>query len=60
MKLYRVDVIEDCECEAILVVANSKEEAEDKVYKMDWACLMYNIATEVDIVDGYRIVLDKM
>ena len=44
----------------ILVVANSKEEAEDKVSNMDWACLMWAIATEVDIVDGYKIVLEKM
>ena len=60
MKLYSVSVMDDCENEDILVVANSKEEAEDKVSNMDWACLMYNIATEVDIVDGYKIVLEKM
>ena len=60
MKLYSVSVMDYCENQDILVVANSKEEAEDKVSNMDWACLMYNIATEVDIVDGYRIVLEKI
>ena len=60
MKLYSVSVMDDCENEDILVVANSKEEAEDKVSNMDWACLMWAIATEVDIVDGYKIVLEKV
>ena len=60
MKLYSVSVMDDCENEDILVVANSKEEAEDKVSNMDWSCLMCNIATEVDEIDGYKIVLEKM
>ena len=60
MKLYSVDVTEDCENYNILVVANSKEEAEDKVYKMGWDCPMCNIATEVDMLDGYKIILKKI
>ena len=44
----------------ILVVANSKEEAEYKVSNMDWACLMWAIATEVGVVNGYKIVLEKV
>ena len=61
MKLFNVSVIEDCEPDNILVVANSSDEAEEKVLNMDcWDCLLLCIATEVDIVDGYRIVLEKV
>ena len=60
MKLYSVSVMDDCENEDILVVANSKEEAEYKVSNMDWACLMWAIATEVGVVNGYKIVLEKV
>ena len=59
MKLYRVDVMDDCEEDVIITVANSKEEVQQKVTEMDWACFMFCIATEINEVDGYKIVLDK-
>ena len=60
MKLFRVDVIEDCEEETILVVADSEEEAENKVKSMEeWNCLMLCNATEIEEVDGYKIKLEK-
>lgn len=59
LKLFRVDVIEDCEEETILVVADSEEEAEDKVKSMEWNCLMLCNATEIEEVDGYKIKLEK-
>lgn len=59
IKLFSVAIMEDCEYEDILVVANNKEEAEKKVSNMDWSCLMFCLATEVKEVDGYKIKLKK-
>lgn len=59
MKLFKVDVIDNCENESILVVADSKENAELKVRSMDWNCLMVCCATEVKEIDGYKIKLER-
>lgn len=60
MKLYSVEVMDDYEFYYNLVVASSEREAEDKVIKMDWSCLMNCVAYEIDKVDGYKIKLEKI
>lgn len=61
MKLFYVVVMDDTEEYVEVVVANSKEEAEDKVSKMDcWSCPMFTKATEIDTVGGYKINLQKI
>lgn len=60
MKLFQVNVMDDCERETILVVAESKEQAEKDVKTMNWSCLMYCVATEIFEVDGYKINLEKL
>ena len=42
-----------------MVAANTKKEAEQKVREMDWASLMLCLATEINIVNGYNIKLEK-
>lgn len=60
MKLYKVDVMEDCEIETVLVVAENNEEAIKKAYSMDWSCPMNAWAWEISEVDGYTISLHKV
>lgn len=60
MKLFRVEVMNDCEEETIIIVAESRDEAEDKVKIMDWSCLMFCTAYEISEVDGYKINLEKL
>ena len=61
MKLFYVCVIDDTEEYTEIVVANSKEEAEEKVLDMEkWDCLICTNAFEIDIVDGYKINLEKL
>ena len=61
MKLFCVHVMDDTEEYTELVVANSKEEAEEKVSNMEqWSCLMWANAFEIDTVDGYKINLEKL
>jgi hypothetical protein len=59
MKLFRVEVMDDCEEETIITVAESTDQAEEKVKNMDWSCLMSCIAYEISEVDGYKIILEK-
>lgn len=60
-KLYRVSIIDDTEEYFEVVVANTKHEAEEKAINMDcWGCLIYVEAEEIDIVNGYRIKLEKI
>lgn len=61
MKLFYVCVMDDTEEYIEIVVANSKEEAEEKVSEMEqWDCLMWAIAHEIDVVEGYKINLEKL
>lgn len=61
MYLYEVTVFDDSDQYNIYVVANSEKEAEDKVYNMDcWSCIITIIAKKIDIVDGYRVKLEKV
>lgn len=61
MKLFYVVVIDDTETYVEIVTANTKEEAEKKVSNMDcWDCFMFCIATEINIVMGYKINLEKI
>lgn len=60
MKLYEVTVFDDSEEYTQLVVAKSEKEAEDKIYNMDcWSCIITVIVKEIDLVDGYRVKLEK-
>ena len=43
-----------------MVVANNEQEAEKKVNAMDSEEPMFCLATEIDIVDGYRIKLERI
>jgi hypothetical protein len=59
MKLYLVDVMNDCEISTVLVVAKSEEEAKNKAYKLDWACYMDSWAHEIDDIEGYKVTFKK-
>lgn len=59
MKLFNVLVMDDCEEETIVTVAENQEQAEEKVANMNWSCLMSCMAYEIDEVDGYKIILEK-
>lgn len=58
MKLFRAEVLEDCEFETVLVVANSEDEANTKVRDMDWSCLMSVLITEINEIDGHKIIVE--
>lgn len=61
MYLYEVTVFDDSDQCNIYVAANNEKEAEDKVYNMNcWSCLITIIAKKIDIVDGYRVKLEKV
>lgn len=61
MKLYCVYVMDDTEEYFEVVVAESAEEAEKKVSEMDqWDCFMFANAYEVNEVDGYKVILEKI
>lgn len=60
MKLFEVSVMDDCEEEFILVVAENELDAVERVGNMDWSCLMSCVAREISEVDGYKIVLEKV
>lgn len=59
MKLFKIDVMDDCEMETVLAVAENKEEAIEKASKMDWPCFMTARAYEVNEIDGYKVVFKK-
>lgn len=59
VKLFSVEIMDDCELSTILVVSESKEQAEETVSKMDWSCLIYCVAYEINQVDGYNIILER-
>jgi len=58
MKLYRCDIMDDCEDETILVIANNKDEAMTKVSSMDWSCLISIYIYEINEIDGYKIIVE--
>ena len=60
MKLYRANVVEDCEDDTVILVAKNKESAEKIVREMDWSCLMSVDVFELDQMDGYKILLEKI
>ena len=61
MYLYEVTIFDDSDQCNIYVAANNEKEAEDKVYTMNcWSCLITIIAKKIDIVDGYRVKLEKV
>ena len=57
MKLYKCDVMEDCEFETVMVVAENEDEAREKAGNMDWSCPMSIFVFEIDIVDGHKITV---
>jgi hypothetical protein len=59
MKLFQVDVMDDCESETVLTIAKTSEQAEEKVSNEDWSCFMGCTAFEINEVDGYKIILEK-
>lgn len=61
MKLYCVYVLDDTEEYIEVVVANSAEEAEQRVSEMDqWDCFISAEAYAISEVDGYKINLEKI
>lgn len=61
MKLYCVYVLDDTEEYIEVVVANSAEEAEQRVSEMDqWDYFISAEAHEISEVDGYKINLEKI
>lgn len=61
MYLYEVTVFDDSDQCNIYVAAKNEKEAEDKVYNMNcWSCLITIITKKIDIVDGYKIKLEKV
>lgn len=61
MKLYYVVVMDDTEECIEVVVASSKEEAEERISNIEqWDCLMWAHAYEIDIVDGFKVKLEKI
>lgn len=60
MKLFLVAVMDDTEIYEEVVVAKTKEKAEERVSNMDcWDCFMFANAKEISSVDGYKIKLEK-
>ena len=62
MKLFSIDIMDDCESTFEIRVGNSKEEIEDKIINKEdnYSCLMWANATEITEVDGYRVILEKI
>jgi response regulator of citrate/malate metabolism len=60
MKLFRADVTEDCEEISVILVAKNIKSAKKIVRNMDWSCFMGVDIYELDQVDGYRILLEKV
>lgn len=61
MKLFVVEVLDDTELFFRAVIASSAEEAERRVLKQEyWSCPMYASATEIDKIDGFKIVLEEV
>lgn len=60
MKLFRVDIIDDCESYSEIRVGESKEEVEMKIWEEDnYSCLVFVLATEIKEIDGYKIIFKK-
>lgn len=60
MKLFYVIVMDDTEQYIEIVVASSKEKAEEKVLNMEhWDCVMWIKACEIDVVEDYKINIKK-
>ncbi|MDF2880122.1 MAG: hypothetical protein K0R54_679 [Clostridiaceae bacterium] len=47
--------MDDNDSETILVVADNKEEAEEKVQIIDWSCLLWVNVREITKIDGYIV-----
>ncbi len=61
MKLFVVKVLDDTEVFFEVVIASSAEEAERRVLEQEyWSCPMYALATEIDKIDGFKIVLEEV
>ena len=58
LKLYQCDVMEDCEMETVLVVAENEKDAENQILEMDWACLMNVYIFEIHDINGHKILVE--
>lgn len=61
MKLYRVDFMDDAECESYLTVGNSKEEVEMRereILQARCACFLGCWVFEINEVDGHKIIVE--
>lgn len=61
MKLFKVDIMDDCEQETEIRVGNSKEDVEKKILEEnEYACLMWVNAIEITEIDNYAVILKKI
>lgn len=58
LKLYQCDVMEDCEVQTILVVAENEKDAENQILKMDWSCFMNVYIFEIHDINGHKILVE--
>lgn len=61
MKLFRVDCMDDCDDETYLTVGNSKEEVEERETQRlqeKCSCFMGCWVSEIDEVDGHKIIVE--
>lgn len=60
MKLFMVDIMDDCESCSEIRVGNSVEEIEKRIWDEDsYSCLMFVSARELTEIDGYKVVFKK-
>lgn len=60
MNLYKVRILTEIGSDVIILVANSKEEAEQRLIDGSFDPLVACIATKIDIVNGFKISLEKI
>lgn len=59
MKLFLIDYCSYHDDYSIVLVGNSKQEAEDKAIELDDQCYSAT-ACEIDELDGYKITVTKI
>lgn len=60
MNLYKVHIITELSSDVIILVASSKEEAEQSAISENPDSSISCIATKIDIVNGFKISLEKI
>lgn len=61
MKLFLVDYMDDCESYSYLTIGNSEEEVREREFKklaVELSCLMYCFVSEVNEIDGHKIIVE--